>query len=279
MASTIASGSRSARYRQRGLPATRARRSQAAFRMAAVPRWRAPFSGPIHRSWDSPVRSRQSAPMPVWSCPSDRPRTIGRSASTAATTTSVPRPVVNDRPKPRVAAGSSSVRVTCRVVGIDVDRVRPIEVERGREAHVDHVKPGDPRGRWDRVSLCRPSPAPTSPGTPTDVPLTAHGLRDRASCVLLVRLGPEDRAGGRRMLYARVASLQGEVRDRDDPVSSDLWVLPGPRPRYARSARRRFRPAESRRAAATRGGARRTAWRPPQHRSGGGPRARHRPGA
>ena len=67
---------------------------------AAVARWMTPFSGPIQRSWLSPTSDRQNAPMSAKSSSLERPTTSGRSASTAATTTSVPRPIVNVSPWP-----------------------------------------------------------------------------------------------------------------------------------------------------------------------------------
>ena len=83
---------------QTGLPARFATRSQAALTTAAVARWMTPFSGPIQRSWLSPTRSRQKPPRSPSMASIDRPTTSGAIARTPATTTSVPRPVVNVNP-------------------------------------------------------------------------------------------------------------------------------------------------------------------------------------
>ena len=96
---------------QSGLPSRFAKRSQTAFTTAAVARWITPFSGPIQRSWLSPTSVRQNWPMSANSSSVRRPTTSGRNASTAATTTSVPRPIVNVSPWPSGPAGSS-VRTT-----------------------------------------------------------------------------------------------------------------------------------------------------------------------
>ena len=84
--------------RQSGLPARLANRSQTALTMAAVARWMTPFSGPIQRSWLSPTRLRQNPPMSANRSSVDRPTTRGWRARTPATTTSVPRPIVNVKP-------------------------------------------------------------------------------------------------------------------------------------------------------------------------------------
>ena len=92
-------------------PRVFAKRSQTALTTAAVARWITPFSGPIQRSWLSPTSVRQNAPMSAKSSSVRRPTTSGRSASTAATTTSVPRPIVNVRPWPsRPSPASASGR-------------------------------------------------------------------------------------------------------------------------------------------------------------------------
>ena len=65
---------------------------------AAVARWIAPFSGPIQRSWLSPVRRRQKPPISAVIDSSVRPTTNGARARAAATHTSLPRPIVNVRP-------------------------------------------------------------------------------------------------------------------------------------------------------------------------------------
>ncbi len=83
---------------QSGLPARFATRSQAALTTAAVARWMTPFSGPIQRNWLSPTRSRQKPPRSASVASTDRPTTRGAIARTPATTTSVPRPVVNVKP-------------------------------------------------------------------------------------------------------------------------------------------------------------------------------------
>ena len=82
---------------QSGLPARFAKRSQTAFTTAAVARWITPFSGPIQRSWLSPTRSRQNASH-VAEGLDVAPDDEGPRASTPATTTSVPRPIVNVKP-------------------------------------------------------------------------------------------------------------------------------------------------------------------------------------
>ncbi len=78
---------------------------------AAVPRWMAPFSGPIQRSWLSRVTVFQKAPMSAQACSTGQPSTSGRSASIAAQTTSLPRPMVNVNPCPS-SPSSASVRST-----------------------------------------------------------------------------------------------------------------------------------------------------------------------
>ncbi len=97
---------------QTGLRSRLAQRSQTALTMAAVARWMTPFSGPSQRSCDSPVRSRQNAAMSPVSDSSVRPTTMGSSAWTAATTTSVPRPSVKVMPWPLRPDGSSVWRTT-----------------------------------------------------------------------------------------------------------------------------------------------------------------------
>ena len=63
MHATTCSGVMSTRSFQTGLPSILAQRSQTAFTTAAVARWMAPFSGPIQRSWLSPVTVRQNPRM------------------------------------------------------------------------------------------------------------------------------------------------------------------------------------------------------------------------
>ena len=108
---TSSSGVMSTRSFQSGLPAVFANRSQTALTTAAVARWMTPFSGPIQRSWLSPTSSRQKVPMSANRSSVERPTTSGRSASTAATTTSVPRPIVNVSPCPS-SPSPASVRTT-----------------------------------------------------------------------------------------------------------------------------------------------------------------------
>ena len=72
----------------------------------------APFSGPIQRSWLSPTIARQNAPRSRSVASTSRPTTSGRSASTAATTTSVPRPIVNVSPWPSSPSPASVRRIT-----------------------------------------------------------------------------------------------------------------------------------------------------------------------
>ncbi len=60
----------------------------------------APFSGPIHRSWLSPVTCRQNHRMSPNISSASSPTTRGRSASMAVITISVPRPMVKVRPYP-----------------------------------------------------------------------------------------------------------------------------------------------------------------------------------
>ena len=100
MQRTTSAGLMSARSFHTGLRSAFAQRSQTAFTTAAVARWIAPFSGPIQRSWLSPVICRQKAPMSPASCSSVWPTMSGRSAFAAATTTSFPRPIVNVSPCP-----------------------------------------------------------------------------------------------------------------------------------------------------------------------------------
>ena len=78
-----------------GLPSARAHRSHTALTSAAVARWIAPFSGPIQRSCESPVISRQKRPGSARMSARFLPTTSGASARTAWHTISVPRPIVN----------------------------------------------------------------------------------------------------------------------------------------------------------------------------------------
>ena len=130
-----------------GLPARFATRSQTALTTAAVARWMTPFSGPIQRSWLSPTSVAPEARRGRANSSSvERPTTSGRSASTAATTTSLPRPIVNVRPWPSSPSPASvrSDHVRRRVVRVGVHRVRAVEVARRREADVEDVEVGDP---------------------------------------------------------------------------------------------------------------------------------------
>src|SRR5207302_562526 len=95
-----------------GFPSAFAQRSHTAFTTAAVARCIAPFSGPIQRSWLSPVMSRQNAPMSRAISSSVLPTMSGRSALAAATTTSFPRPVVNVSPWPASPSPRSVRRTT-----------------------------------------------------------------------------------------------------------------------------------------------------------------------
>ena len=97
---------------QSGLPSTLAHRSQAALTTAAVARWMTPFSGPTQRSWLSPVTWRQKPAMSAAHASSDWPTTNGSSARTAATHSSLPRPMVNVRPWPSAPEGWSVWRTT-----------------------------------------------------------------------------------------------------------------------------------------------------------------------
>ena len=98
MTRTSASGDMSTSSFQSGLPSTLAYRSHTALTMAAVARWMTPFSGPTQRSWPSPTSSYQNAAKSSTIEASVRPTTSGPSASTAATHSSLPRPVVNVMP-------------------------------------------------------------------------------------------------------------------------------------------------------------------------------------
>ena len=78
---------------------------------AAVARWMTPLSGPTQRSWLSPVIIRQNAPMSAVNDSSVLPTTSGRSASMAATHSSLPRPMVKVIPLPS-SPGASVRRIT-----------------------------------------------------------------------------------------------------------------------------------------------------------------------
>ena len=104
---TSACGLMSASSFHTGLPSLFAHRSHTALTTAAVARWMAPFSGPIQRSWLSPVTWRQNAPMSATMWSSVRPTMREARAFTAATTTSLPRPQVKVRPWPASPRGSS----------------------------------------------------------------------------------------------------------------------------------------------------------------------------
>ncbi len=108
---TSHSGSASARSCQSGLPARLAVRSQAALTTAPIAMCITPFSGPSHRSWLSPIRSRFNVPGSAQSSSTDRPITWSRSASIAATWTSLPRPMVKENPCPSCPS-AESVRST-----------------------------------------------------------------------------------------------------------------------------------------------------------------------
>ena len=74
-----------------------------ALTIAAWARWITPFSGPSQRSCVSLASLRQK---PAWSAmmlSSAVPTTKGSSARIAATTTSLPRPIVNAKPWPLCA--------------------------------------------------------------------------------------------------------------------------------------------------------------------------------
>ena len=86
--------------RHSGLPSAFAHRSHTALTSAAVARWIAPFSGPIQRSCESPVKVRQNAPGSAATSSRRGPTTRPASARIAATTISVPRPIVNVMPWP-----------------------------------------------------------------------------------------------------------------------------------------------------------------------------------
>src|SRR5436309_1206545 len=94
---TSSIGLRSTSSFHTGLPSAFAQRSHTAFTTAAVARCIAPLSGPIQRSWLSPVMRRQKAPMSAAIASSVSPTMSGSSACAAATTTSFPRPIVNVR--------------------------------------------------------------------------------------------------------------------------------------------------------------------------------------
>ena len=107
MQPTICSGVISAMSFQTGLRSTFAQRSQAALTIAAVARWMAPFSGPIQRSWLSPVTFRQKPAISPAIDSNVSPATSGASAFTAATQTSLPRPIVNVIPWPSMPSAPS----------------------------------------------------------------------------------------------------------------------------------------------------------------------------
>ncbi len=110
--STICPGLISERSFHNGLPAIFAQRSQSALTTAAVAMWMTPFSGPSHRSWLSPVSRFQNSPGAAANSATVHPTTSGRRASTPATTTSVPRPIVNARPSPVIPSPRSVFRMT-----------------------------------------------------------------------------------------------------------------------------------------------------------------------
>ncbi len=98
--------------RHSGLPSRLARRSHTAFTIAAVARWMAPFSGPIQRSWLSPVMWRQNPPRSSSTPATELPTISGFNASIAATTTSLPRPIVKVKPWPSSPSPASVRRIT-----------------------------------------------------------------------------------------------------------------------------------------------------------------------
>lgn len=108
MQRTSSAGVMSATSCQTGLPSALAHRSQAALTTAPVARWIAPLSGPIQRSWLSPVTWRQNRPMSDAIQSRSRPTTSGRSASIAATQISLPRPMVKVSPCPSSGPSVSS---------------------------------------------------------------------------------------------------------------------------------------------------------------------------
>ena len=97
---------------QSGLPSRFAQRSQTALTTAAVARWMTPFSGPSQRSCLSETSERQKPRMSAVMPSSVRPTTSGSSARTAATQTSVPRPLVKVRPWPSRPSSASVRRTT-----------------------------------------------------------------------------------------------------------------------------------------------------------------------
>ena len=100
----------SASSRQTGLPATLAARSQAALTTAPIAMCMTPFSGPSQRSWLSPIRAALNPPRSPATSLTLRPTTCDRSAAMAATTTSLPRPMVKHSAWP--SSPSTSVRST-----------------------------------------------------------------------------------------------------------------------------------------------------------------------
>src|SRR5207253_8850248 len=91
----------SANNRHNGLPANRATTSHAAFNTAANDRCTTPFSGPNQRNCESAVNPRYTAPISANIVATPHPTTNTACCPAAATTNSLPRPTVNDNPKPQ----------------------------------------------------------------------------------------------------------------------------------------------------------------------------------
>ena len=146
---------------QSGFPCRFAERSQTALTTAAVARWMTPFSGPSQRSCVSEARLRQKPRMSALIDSEAAPHHQGSSARTAATQTSVPRPVVNVRPWPSSAVVGIGAQddVGRRVVGIGVHRVRAVQPTRSREADVARLQAHNLRGAA-QVALTLPSNNP-----------------------------------------------------------------------------------------------------------------------
>ena len=101
-----------------------------------------PFSGPNQRNWLSPASDCQNIPMfPIMS-ESVRPTTNGRSTSMAAVHSSLPRTDGECEAVTLQAVRMIGLQndVCCRVIGVGIHRIRPVEKRRGVCKAVRRVK-------------------------------------------------------------------------------------------------------------------------------------------
>ena len=143
--STSCSGLRSARSRHSGWPSRLARRSQAALTIAATARWMAPFSGPIQRSCESPVRRRakgaEAAPELLdVEAEHERGEHVDRATDDLGAATDGERQTVPLAGRiVRVGSVGAEHDVRGRVVRIGVHRVGAVERIGGGEPDVEDV--------------------------------------------------------------------------------------------------------------------------------------------